>query len=503
VDAEILYRRGASAEAIYTFKHALIQETAYQSLLRRQRRRFHARIAAVLKKDFPKLVKYQPETLAHHFHEAGELLQAAACFDQAGRRAAEQAAYHEALNHYRRGLEALSEIDRNPERDRQELSLQIMLGNALMAAKGYGAAESLAVWQRGCELAEALNDPEELSSALNGVATFYLVAGDCRSAQLHAERILKLSEESNIRMAALRGHCTMAQALFYLGDADGSLPHAKRAIEIYKPSDFQAVTYGSGSDQGVVAYGMAAITLWWLGWPDQALEQARAGVKLARQLESQLSLAMAQIFEAVALYLRGESQQTLDTAEQIIALSENLGFPDSLGFGLVLAGVERTRLQKDKDGVEQVLRGIEILGEIGNLAGAPFGLALLAEAHWNARDLEEALSAVDGAFAIAQQMKQPFYDPELLRLKAEIVVAKDHRKQSEAEALLRRALEDAGQHKSRSFELRAATSLARLLKDDNRKDEARVMLSKISNSFSEGFETRDLQRAGVLLNELS
>jgi class 3 adenylate cyclase/tetratricopeptide (TPR) repeat protein len=503
VDAEILYRRGSSSEAIYTFKHALIQETAYKSLLRRQRRLFHARIAAVLKKDFPKLVKYQPETLAHHFHQAGELLQAAACFDQAGRRAAEQAAYREALNHYRRGLEVLAGIDSNPERDRQELSLQIMLGNALMAAKGYAAEESLAVWQRGCELAETLNDLEELSSALNGAATFHLVAGDCWSAKLHAERILKLAEESNIRMAALRGHCTMAQALFYLGDADGSLPHAKRAIEIYRPSDFQAVTYGSGSDQGVVAYGMAAITLWWLGWPDQALEQARAGVKLARQLESQLSLAMAQIFEVVTLYLRGKSQQALDTAEQIISLSENLGFPDSLGFGLVLAGVERTRLQNDKEGIEQVLRGIDILGKIGNLAGAPFGLALLAEAQLNAGDLEEALKAVDGALAIAQQMKQPFYDPEILRLKAEIVVAKDHRKQSEAENLLRRALEDARQRKLRSFELRAATSLAHLLKDDNHKDEARIILSEISNSFSEGFDTRDLQRAGVLLNVLS
>jgi len=244
VHSAILEERVTPADTFYRFRHALIQEAAYFSLLRRERRELHRRVAMVLEERFPQRVATEPELLALHLRRAGQLLRAAEWFVRAGRRAAGQAAVHEAAAHYREGLAALQDEPPGPDRDRVELSLQILLGNALMVDRGFGAPETLPVWRRASALAEELGDIDELTSALNGEAVYYYDSGDAVTASEMAARILGVAERHGLRIGALRGHCTMALALLYRGEVSKALEHAEAALSIYRPSDFELVTYG-------------------------------------------------------------------------------------------------------------------------------------------------------------------------------------------------------------------------------------------------------------------
>jgi predicted ATPase len=498
VGAGLVYANGAE----FTFKHALIQDVAYHSLLKSERRRVHGRVARALESQFPERAEAGPELLASHWLGAGEWLAAAIAFDRAGRRAAEHAAYDEAVAHYRRALEAAAELPPSPERDRRELALQILLGNTIMSARGYAAPETLPIWERGIALAEAVSDLAELSSTLNGVATYYLGRGDLGRAVDNAQRILRVAAEHDARVAALRGHCTMCQALFYRGELAAALDHAETAIGIYRPSDFRDVTYGLGTDQGVVAHGFAALPLWWLGRADGALAQARAGVALAEELDSPISLAMAWTFLGAVHHLRGESEAGLRTANEVAALSKQLNFPYWLGFGHLLGGVLEANLGAGDKGLERISRGLELLGRTGNKVGAGFAFTMLADAQLRARRPAEAAATATAGLAIGEEAGAPYCDAELLRLRGESTLARGADARAEAEGDLRRALETARTHHQTAFGLRAATALARLLADEGRPEEARDLLAPVHAGFREGLDTRDLRQARALLDSL-
>jgi class 3 adenylate cyclase/predicted ATPase len=502
VDAEILFRRGEPSDLVYTFKHALIQDAAYNSLLRRHRRVLQSRIARSLEELFADRVSREPEILGHHLMEAGEFPGAAEAFDRAGRLAASKAAYEEALAHYRRGLAAVDHMSHAIDRDRRELSLLIMLGNAIMATKGYGAPEIIGVWDRASRLAEQVEDLEELSSALNGTAVYHMQTGDCPAAVSHAQRILALAESGNIRIAALRGHGTMAQALFYLGDGKRALEHAERAIACYEPGDFQLVTYGSGYDQCVIAYGAAMFGHWWLGHFDRSLETARLGVALARSLNSSQSLAMALAFLAFAHYLRREPDQLLLATSEVKALSAELCFPVWHGFSLLLSGAARAHLERDPAALDEMTHGSAVLEGTYERSGASFAVALLAEAQWNIGQRSEASALVELGLSIAEGTGEPYYTAELLRMKGELLLEDASTDFGEGEAALRDALDLARKQRALAFELRAATSLGRLLQDSGRPGEAKQTLSCSLASVTEGQSSPDVLSARSLLGEL-
>jgi adenylate cyclase len=400
---------------------------------------------------------------------------------------------------YREGLTALEEEATAPDRDRLELSLQILLGNALMVDRGFGSPETLPVWQRAAVLAEKLGDINELTSALNGEAVYYYDTGDSIRAARLAGRILDLAEQHDLRIAALRGHCTLALALLYTGDVLGALEHAQAAVSVYLPTDFDLVTYGVGTDQGVVAHGTASLALWWLGSPDSALVEARAGVELAEHLESALSLALARTFLAIAHHLRREPELALRVAQENIQFSEELGFPFWLGLGLLLAGAQKARLG-DRGGLEDVGRGLAILGEAGSRGGAALGFAVLAEAQRCVGDLDPALATLEGGLALVSAMGERFNDGELLRMKAEVLVERDPARLPEALTILRTVLDQARERGGLTTALRAATSLVRLEGDDIQgQRRARELLLEIHGQFREGFETPDLREAAALL----
>jgi class 3 adenylate cyclase/tetratricopeptide (TPR) repeat protein len=500
--AGILESRASIDGRRYEFRHALIRDAAYESMLRRSRVQLHRLVAAVVEEQFPERVATEPELLGHHLAHGGEPLRAAGCFEAAGRRAAASAALAEAAAHYRRGIELLAEVEPSRERDRREMWLGILLGNALMGLEGHGAGSLRPVWNRAIELGEQVGDADELTAALNGLAVQEADNGNVEAAIALAQRQLEIADRTGSRFARLRGHGTMGLTLFYRGRGREALDHFTASLAHYRTGDFQVVTFGVGHDQGIFARAMSSCVLWWLGRPDAALEEIRTTVAEAERLGSFLSLAMARHFLATVHQLRRESEAALDQAQINAAFAGELGFPFWEGAALVAAGTERARMG-DTEGLEDVGRGISLLSDAGSRAGASSGLATLAEAHHAAGDTQAALGIVDAALALGRELGEPYWDAELMRLKAKFMLAGDPHAGATAEQLLHAALADATNRGAASLALRAATTLGERLAEQGRGADALPAVVSALAAVEGGEDTADVREARQLIENLS
>jgi class 3 adenylate cyclase/tetratricopeptide (TPR) repeat protein len=500
--AGLIEGRASSDGLRYEFRHALIRDAAYASLLTPRRTRLHRRVARVLEEQFPERAARSPEVLGHHLALGQEPLRAAHCFEQAGRRAAGSAALAEAAAHYRRGIELLRDVAPSDERDSEEMWLSILLSNALMGLEGHGADSLRPVWLRAIELGERVGDADELTAALNGLAVQEVDNADLVAAMALAQRQIDIADNTGSRFARLRGHGTMGLALFYRGRGPEALEHFTTSLSCYRRGDFQTVTFGVGHDQGIFARAMSSWTLWWLGMPDAALDEIQEAVAQAEQLGSFLTLAMARNFLAMAHQLRRESDAALQQAQANAAFAHELGFRFWEGVALFAVGVERVRIG-DRAGLADVERGIVLLNEAGSHTGGLNGLAALAEAHHAAGDSAVALTIVDAALQLSRERGQPYWDAELLRLKAEFLLAVDPGDGERAEALLREALADASDRGAAALGLRAATALGRRLAGDGRAEEALGTLGTALAVIDGGEDTADVRDARAVLNELS
>jgi predicted ATPase/class 3 adenylate cyclase len=487
-----IIRGEESAARTFVFRHALIRDAAYESLLKSERRKIHTRVVDVLRSEFAERAQRQPELVAWHLSGAEQFVEAADWYRTAGRRAAEQAAIDEASVHYRRGLEALGSVKPSTARDQLEMSLQILLGNALMGFKGFGSPELLPVWERAATLAETLSDANESSSALNGMAGYLLGIGDCHGAVELASRILSRATLAQDRIGKLRAHTTIATALVQIGEGQAAVEHANMAIAAYEPGDFKLVTYGVGTDQGVIAYGAAAGAEWWLGRPDTGLERARAGVRLAEQIESALSLAAAKSFLALNHYFRREFDLAYQVADENHAFCEKLQFPFWSGLSLLI------RAGRCIDGSQQALAdanaALEKLAATASRTGATLGFIILAEAHRAAGLIDAALGIVGMGQHVGQSLRQNFLDAELLRVQGELLAAKgDH---GAAETAIRAAVADATSRGAHTLRLRSALSLHALLATA----ETRSLVVESRRVFAEGLDTPDLRAASALVS---
>ena len=347
-------------------------------MLQRQRRAVHARIGDILSEQHRALVDAQPWLLAHHLAEARDP-EAVAWFERAGTRAAADAAFWEATRHFHRALEVAGTLGGLAPLD--ELRLQIGLGNAMFGAHGWGAADTLPVWSRAEELARELLAVDELTSALNGLATYWNQAGDCRRSAEIAEEILRVADAHDLRAGQLRGHCTLALNHLFLGEVPLSLQHARRAIALYRPEDFHTVTYGFGTDQGVIAYSVAGAAAWFTGRPDEGIALTGRAVQLGHTLASPISELLARIFKGLVHHLRGESELARSEAEVLSAEGARLSLQLPLGFGHILGGALRAIETADPQGVADIEAGMNELAASGGQAGAPIAFVLLAEAH--------------------------------------------------------------------------------------------------------------------------
>jgi class 3 adenylate cyclase/predicted ATPase len=499
-DAELVYERGLPPDATYQFKHALIRDAAYEALLRSRRKELHARIAEVLVGQFPDRVTSAPELIAHHYTEGGFIEQAIPYWQHAGQRAGERSANTEAISHFTKGLELLTATPDSPERVQQELELQIALGGALILTTGYAAPDAGKAYARALELCRQAGETPKLFRVLVGLAVFYSGRGELGTARELAEQALSLAQNLQTPEFLQPAHYQMGVVLYWLGELPQSRTHLEQAIALYDP---QKRRVSALYDLGVSCPAVAAFTLHWLGYPDQALKRIRESLSLAQELSHPSSLAYALLVAATLHHLRREVEATQVQAEALIALSHEQGFAFYEACGEGMRGWALAKQGRQKEGIAQIRQGVAAAQATGAQLAQPTFLALLAEAYGEAAQPEEGLTALTEALDPASKTEERRWQAELYRLKGALLLMQNDSYAAQAESCFQRAIEIAREQSAKSWELRATTSLARLLVHQGRRDEARSMLAEIYGWFTEGFDTLDLKEAKALIDELN
>jgi class 3 adenylate cyclase/predicted ATPase len=504
VDAEILFARGAPPAATYIFKHALIQETAYESLLRRTRQQLHARVTEVLEERFPERVAAEPEVVARHAEAAGLAATAITYYKSAGERAHKRSAHEEAIAQFRKAIALVETLPAGRERDAREAGVQRALGTTLMAARGFAHAETEAAYERARTLCEAVGDSETLASVLSALAGLYVNRGELDRSIMLLERLLAMGDETRDQFLIVAAHSNAAFANHYQGCFAASLAHCERVIALYDPARDReaAFHYGAPADPLVAVLGIAAWNLWCLGHADRSLGYAREGVALARTFREPFSLALALFMETLVHELRRDWRAERERAADVIALGDLHGFPLWRGLGRVYHGLARVHAGEGADALTEVAEGRALAAGTEHRPGLPSALAVLADGQRAAGQHAAALGAVESGLAVATERGQHFFNAPLQQLKGELLLAIDPANHAEAEALFCRALDIARAQEAKSFELRAATSLARLWQRQGQRAKARALLAPVYAWFTEGFDTRDLVEAKTLLEEL-
>jgi TOMM system kinase/cyclase fusion protein len=501
VEAEFLYQQGLPPQATYRFKHALIQEAAYQSLLKSTRQHYHQRIAQVLAAQFPETVETQPELLAHHYTEAGLIPQAIPHWQRAGERAVERSANVEAISHLTTALALLPALPETPERTQHELTLLTALGIPLVLTKGHAAPEVEATYARARTLCQQLGDTPQLFPVLLGLRRFYLMRGELRTAHELGEQLLRLAERCDDAGLLVRAHMMLAEILLWLGEFARARAHAEQGIACYDPQQHRAQAFLYGNDPGVCCRSFAALALWVLGYPDQAQQRSEEALAWAQELAHPFSLGFALHHAARLHQVRREGALTHTRAEAAIALATAQGFVLWLAQAPVVRGWALAEQGQAAEGLAQIRQGIAANQAIGFELQRPYHLAVLADAYGKAGQPEEGLRVLTEAQVAAQAIGVRSYEAELSRLTGELLLAQSSEHHAAAEACFQQALTLARLQQAKSWELRAAMSLSRLWQQQGKREAARELLAPIYGWFTEGFDTADLQEAKALLEE--
>jgi predicted ATPase len=439
--------------------------------------------------------------MARHCDAAGRTAQAIGHYQRAGERARQTWANEEAIGHLRRALELLGTLPETRERDQQELALQTAIGGPLAAVRGWSHPEYEGVYDRARALASRIG--EVPAGVLAALSVPLALKGDLATASELASRALEAAERSGGTFELLMAHYVVGSPLYFQGEFSRSLHHMEQVIGLYDFKQHAPLAQRVGTDFGVGSRIFASFCHVGLGYPDRGLATSEEAVALARRVEHPLSLAMALAFAAYTHFVRWDPGLTQARADEAIALAEKLGFPFPLATARATRGWARAVAQGDDEAVAEIQQGMAELERIGHRVAAPGHLAMLAEASWKVGRRDDALGALGLGVARAQEMGAHVHDAELDRLQAEILLDQDGGALEEAEGLLLRALEIAREQASKWFELRAATSLARLWHSQGRRDEARALLQPVYDWFTEGFDTQDLKDAKALLKELA
>jgi predicted ATPase len=506
VDAELLYQRGVPPQATYLFKHALIQDAAYQSLLKSTRQQYHQRIAQVLEAQFPETAEAQPELLAHHCTEAGLTAPAVGYWQRAGQRAVERSANVEAITHLTKGLAILTSLPDTRERRQQELDVQLALGPALVAIKGPAAPEVEQAYARAQELCQQVGETPQHFPVLWGLWRFYNNRADYPRARALGERLLRLAQQVHDAALLLEAHHALWGTLLWSGEFASARAHIEQGRALYDPQQHHAHARLYGHDPGVCGLSCAALSLWILGYPDQALQRRREALTLAHAVAHPYSLAMTLRWASELHQSRREPQAAHELAEACVVLADEQGFAQELARATIIRGWALTTRGHGAEGLAQMHQGLAAYRATGTEQRRPYYLALLAEASGSLGQTAEGPSPLAEALATVERHGERWWAAELHRLQGELRLAQAGARQqvpeAEAEACFHQALELARSQQAKSFELRAATSLARLWQQQGKRGAASELLAPIYGWFTEGFDTADLQEAKALLEAL-
>ncbi|MGH8063949.1 MAG: AAA family ATPase [Candidatus Entotheonellia bacterium] len=503
VEAEFLYQRGVPPQATYTFKHALIQDVAYQSLLRSTRQQYHQRIAQALEAQFPETVETQPELVAQHYTTAGCHEQAVIYWQRAGEHASDRSANVEAVSHFTTGIELLTTLPETPARTQQALTLHIALGAALQRTKGLAAPEVEHAYTRARALCQQVGEPPELVPVLFGLWRFYLARPQLHTARELGETLLRQAQGGHDPAVAVLAHYTLGVTWFWLGALPTARQHLEEGIAHYTADQRRAPVFRMGQDPGVSCRAYAAQTLWLLGYPEQALVRLHEALALAHALSHPFSLAWARCMAAIVSQFRPDVLAVHEHAEAAIALSTEQGFPQWAALGTILRGWALAMQGQGEEGMAQVRQGIAAWRTTGAVLIVPYFCTLLAEVPTHLGHPEDGLQALAEAHTLMERQEERYWEAEIHRLRGVLLMRQPGTPQAEIEACFRQALEITRRQEAKSLELRAAMALARLWQQQGKRAEARELLAPIYSWFTEGLDTADLQEAQALLEELA
>ena len=502
VAAELLYQRGLPPQATYVFKHALIQDAAYQSLLKRTRQQYHQRIAEVLVAQFPTIVATQPELVAQHYTEAGLREQAIAYWQRAGVRALQRSAHLEAITHCTTGIEILTTLPETPEHTQYALTLHMTLGTALLMTKGQGAPEVEHVYTRARDLCQQVGETPELAPVLFGLWRYYLVRPQLYTAREIGEILLRLAQHAHDPALAVSAHYALGFTWFCLGTLPTARRHLEEGVTRYTPDQRRAPVFHMGQDVGVACRVNAGVTLWLLGYPEQALARLYDALALAHELAHPYSLTYARSVASYIYQFRRQVPAVHEQAEATVTLSTEQGFQLWAALGTILRGWALALQGQGEEGLAQVHQGIAAWRRTGAALQVPYFCSLLADVAARLGHPEDGLQALSEAQALVEQHEERWWEAEIFRLRGVLLLQQAMTPQAEAETWFQRALHTAHRQEAKSLELRAAMSLARLWQQQGKQAEARALLAPIYAWFTEGFDTADLQEARALLEAL-
>jgi predicted ATPase len=505
VQAEVLYQHGALPQATYRFKHALIQDAAYQSLLRSTRQQYHQRIAHVLEAQFPETTATQPELLARHYTEAGLRVEALPYWHQAGHRAMARSAYVEAHQHLTTGLEMLATVPETPTRHQHELDLLMALARALQVIKGGGASELESVLTRASALSQQMREPPQHVAVLNALYTFHFIRAEPQAAQIVAEQLLGLAQRQHAPALLLRAHWALGQILWYLGAFAPARTHLEQGLPLYDPQRHatpQTAIVGAQND-GVGCRTLLAVVLWTLGYPEQAVQRSQEALTMAHALEHPYGLGFTLFQSARFHFYRREWQTAQANAEAVLALATEHGFVLYAAVGAFFRGLALAAQGQGEAGIAQMRKGLAAVQASGTAVDMPFYLTQLAAAHGQVGQVDEGLHLLTEAMAMVDTTGGRYYEAELYRLHGELLLRQAVPEAQAAEACFQQGLDVARHQQAKSWELRAAVSLSQLWQRQGKYAEARELLAPVYGWFTEGFSTADLQDAKALLDELA
>ncbi|HET6468845.1 MAG TPA: adenylate/guanylate cyclase domain-containing protein [Geminicoccaceae bacterium] len=501
-DVELVFGQGAEPYRSYVFKHALVRDAAYDSLLRTRRQQLHARITAAIEGSFPEVAETRPELLARHCTEAGLTEQAVDYWQRAGQQALAHAAMAEALEQLGRGLELLDGLSPGPEHRRRELGLQLALGQASTAARGFAAPETGRAYGRAHSLCLELGDVPELFPILYGESVFHLQRGAPGTAHELARELLRLAEERGDGAARVIGHRMVGSALCQLGRPVASRDHFQAALTLYDPVRDRTSALVYAIDSRVMCLSWLSHVLTILGQPEEAEAAARDVPGHADELAHPVTSVVALAWGCMFRQLRREREDARAQADAAVALAAEQGFPLYRAAGTVVRGWTLVEGGALAEGVAEIRDGLAGYAATGAELWSPYFLGLLAAALGRAGEAAGGLEAVADALGRVERTGARWFEAELHRLGGELSLLLAAPDPAGAEAGFRRALGVARGQGARLWALRAATRLARLWLARGRHSEARDLLAPIHNRFSEGFNLPDLVEARALLDAL-
>ena len=497
--AELVFRRGEPPDAIYSFKHALVRDAAYETLLKSRRHQLHAQIARVLEERFADVVASEPEIVAHHFTQAGLADPAIDYWLRAGNLSLSRSANAEAAKHLRQGVELIGQVSA-PTRARKELDLYLALGPAMAATEGFATAETRRVFSHARDLLGDGGTPKEQMTVLWGAYLAHAMQAEHDAAHEVARQFLALAEgHQHPALSALANRFT-GQTLFVLGQFADARLHLERTLALCAANQETIVAYRRyGIDDHTGALSYLAFTLLVLGYPEQSADAAGQAVSRARGLGLVFTIALALSQTALLGILCGHDQLAA-YADEAAAYSAEHGLPNPEHWARFSQGALLAQGGQAQRGIALMRAAMAAAESNADRSRRTFYLGYVASAHAIAGEAQAGLAVLDEAFEIVEAANERFFEAELHRLRGTMLSALG--KRDEAEAALRRALATAGHQGARWWELRAATSLARHLGDEGQRREAYAVLHPIYSWFREGFETRDLKGAKALLDEL-